>query len=253
MEIGQGNLDQVRQESNPSVAATDGDRFAEDFDQFLLLLTTQLKNQDPTEPLDVNQFTNQLVAFTGVEQQIKTNENLEALVAEQTSRKFDSAVNYIGLAVDALGNTGELANGQGTFAYELDGTAANATVIISDVDGNAVFRGNGSTFNGKNIVAWDGVNSFNGRQMPDGTYLISVAATDSRGNQVTSRPLSTGIVTGIENDGENELKLLIGQVVVPIEDVRSVRVPTLQDVGPQPQPDDEAASDGGETTDEEEV
>ena len=54
---------------------------AEDFAQFLTLLTVQLQNQDPLSPMDTTEFTNQLVAFTGVEQQINTNQKLDSLVA----------------------------------------------------------------------------------------------------------------------------------------------------------------------------
>ena len=55
------------------------------FSTFLNLLTTQLKNQDPTSPMDTNQFTQQLVMYSQVEQQIQSNSNLKTLIAQGQS------------------------------------------------------------------------------------------------------------------------------------------------------------------------
>src|SRR3954447_12628807 len=95
--------------------ASDAGTLASNFTTFLTLLTTQLKNQNPLEPLDTNQFTAQLVQFTGVEQQLKTNEFLETLMlAGQNTAKSD-AVSYIGKQVTASGKTGELTNEKAVF------------------------------------------------------------------------------------------------------------------------------------------
>jgi len=72
-------------------------QLADDFDQFLQLLTVQLQNQDPLNPTDTAEFTNQLVAFSGVEQQINTNQKLDNLVSLQLSNTFSSALGYVGL------------------------------------------------------------------------------------------------------------------------------------------------------------
>ncbi|MGB1540522.1 MAG: flagellar hook assembly protein FlgD, partial [Rickettsiales bacterium] len=77
-----------------------------DFDTFLLLLTTQLQNQDPIEPLDTNEFTAQLVQFANVEQAIDTNSNLETMISMQQGTQINNAVNYIGNFVEAKGNSG---------------------------------------------------------------------------------------------------------------------------------------------------
>ncbi|MCC7047960.1 MAG: hypothetical protein IT562_14710, partial [Alphaproteobacteria bacterium] len=71
-------------------------KLAENFDQFLTLLTTQLKNQDPLSPMDSAQFTQQLVSFAGVEQQINTNKNLETLLSLQKSNQMVGALDLMG-------------------------------------------------------------------------------------------------------------------------------------------------------------
>ena len=85
-----------------SSAAADSNRLSGDFDQFLTLLTTQLQHQDPLEPLDSNEFVNQLVSFSQVEQAIKSNKQLESLLAMQTTGQAMGALSYIGHTVEAL-------------------------------------------------------------------------------------------------------------------------------------------------------
>ena len=66
-------------------------RLAESFDTFLVLLTTQMKNQDPLSPMDSGDFTQQIVQMTGVEQQLLTNDLLKQLVGSATASPTPSA------------------------------------------------------------------------------------------------------------------------------------------------------------------
>ena len=93
---------------------------ADNFDSFLQLLTAQLKAQDPLSPLDANQFTQQLVQFSGVEQAIKTNEALGQLVALVQGDQLTRSLDYIGAEVEAEGGTIQLGAGApATVGYEL--------------------------------------------------------------------------------------------------------------------------------------
>ncbi len=248
----QTQLDLINQSKNPSKSEAGSKKLSDDFDNFLLLLTTQLKNQDPTEPLDVNQFTNQLVLFSGVEQQIATNENLEKLINFQTSSQLSGAVGYIGKTVDAKGNAGELVNGLAGFSYELDAAAATVTVVITDAASRAVFSGQGTTFQGKNLVSWDGTNAFTGAKEADGTYFVNVLAKNSAGETITSRTMTTGRVSGAEmKDGE--MVLTVAGTYVKLADVKAVRdvvrvVPPANDNGTDET--DNTADAGGNTVDE---
>ena len=85
-----------------SKTAAAQDKLATDFSQFLSLLTTQLQHQDPLSPMDTTEFTNQLVAFTGVEQQINTNQKLDSLVSLQLGNAMGSALGYVGLDVSYI-------------------------------------------------------------------------------------------------------------------------------------------------------
>ena len=223
----QSQLNQIQQEFNPSQAEADGAKLAEDFDTFLLLLTTQLKNQDPTEPLDTNEFTNQLVQFSSVEQAIATNENLEQLVNLQSSQALSSAVGYVGQFVDAEGNAGQLnEDGFANFAYELDIPANTVQIIITDSLGRAVFSGQGPNEAGKQRVVWDGINSFTGQQEAPGTYNIFITPTNASGETIENqfRTFTTGPVTGAEViDGE--VILNVAGTNVPLSNVTAIRQP----------------------------
>lgn len=218
----------IQQESNPSKAELDGQKLARDFDDFLLLLTTQLENQDPTEPLDTNEFTQQLVMFASVEQQVATNANIEKLVNATVSSGIQQGVQYIGKVIEAPGDTGVLSGGQAVFSYELPQNATSVDVSILDGAGRVVFSGNGATGAGKNTVFWDGVNSFNQRALPDGAYRIVVKAKDARGEDIDATTYTTGRVTAAEVDqASGGAVLLIGNTRVPVTDIVSVRdVPT---------------------------
>src|ERR1700750_16602 len=124
--------------SSSSVTGTDRATIAGNFDTFLQLLTTQLKNQNPLDPLDTNQFTQQLVQFSSVEQQLKTNDFLSSLVQANSNSINSSAVSYIGKTVSASGVRSELANGKATWNFSLP-EAANVSVDIKDANGNVVY------------------------------------------------------------------------------------------------------------------
>src|ERR1044072_5533234 len=87
------------------------------FQTFLTLLTTQLKNQNPLDPLDTNQFTQQLVQFAQVEQQIKQNSQLETLISLEKSAQATTALAYVGSTVAIDGQTAALANGKATWTF----------------------------------------------------------------------------------------------------------------------------------------
>src|SRR5215470_11913841 len=88
--------------SSSNLSSTTGSTLAGNFQTFLTLLTTQLQNQNPLDPLDTNQFTQQLVQFAGVEQQLKTNTELKSLIDIEKSAQATQALVYVGntVAVD---------------------------------------------------------------------------------------------------------------------------------------------------------
>lgn len=191
------------------------------YEDFLRLLTTQLQNQDPTSPTDTNQLTQQIATLSQVEQQLKTNDNLERLITMFGATQYNSVVSYIGKQIEAQGDVGALQNGKGLFAYYLERAAASIEVTIKDASGNVVYTGSGTTLAGRNQFTWDGKNNA-GEQMPDGTYKIEVSAKDGNNNDILSKTYVTGVVTSIDS-ADGVVYLSFGDISVPIEKVISIR------------------------------
>lgn len=159
-----------------------------DFNFFLKMLTTQLQNQDPTEPMDTTAMTQQIATYSGVEQQVKTNQQLEALLNSNKQSQLSTAVSYIGKEVETNGNVGTLQyaadgtqTGKAEYSYDLPKDVATVTVNIKDKDGNIVFTGAGPTSEGENIVKWNGINNTTNKPMEAGTYTMEVVAKKGNG------------------------------------------------------------------------
>src|SRR5436190_17333282 len=141
--------------SAASASGLDKDTIAGNFQTFLTLLTTQLKNQNPLDPLDTNQFTAQLVQFAQVEQQLKSNTQLSTLVSLQQTAQNTAALNFVGQTVDVAGATTALTNGKATWQMSVP-KPATATITIKSATGQQVFSGNYSVSTGTQPFVWDG-------------------------------------------------------------------------------------------------
>ncbi|WP_084620397.1 flagellar hook assembly protein FlgD [Devosia chinhatensis] len=197
---------------------------AQNFDTFLSILTTQLKNQNPLDPLDTNQFTQQLVQFTGVEQQLKTNEFLEALLLNTQSTARSDAVSYIGREVSASGKTAELKEGGAYWTYNAATNVANATVTIKNAAGSVVYVEQGSLSGGNGAFLWDGMGS-DGNKQPDGVYTIEIKGTNVSGNTVAVSTSSVGVVTAVDFSGAEPM-LTVGRNKIALKDVTNIRIVT---------------------------
>jgi flagellar basal-body rod modification protein FlgD len=195
-----------------TTAATSGSSTADhaqqslagNFNTFLKLLTTQLQHQDPLSPMDSNQFTQQLVEFANVEQQINSNKNLEKLVSLTVGSSTSSAAAYIGRQVTAGGKDAKLANGQANWAYSL-GSDANATnITIKDASGSVVYASKGDTSAGPHTFSWDGRTN-DGGTAPDGTYSITVSATDASKNPIATSTTIQGTVSTVDIVGSQPM------------------------------------------------
>lgn len=184
------------------------------FDTFLTLLTTQLKNQDPLSPMDSNQFTQQLVEFSQVEQQIHSNQNLESLISLTKANSATTAVSYLGKSLTLTDGTAPLMNGQAKWAYSLDNDSSTTKLVITDATGKIVYAGTGETTSGMHAFTWDGKDN-SGNTLPDGVYTLKVAAQTADGSSVGTRVASQGTVTEVDLTGAEPL-LMIGPMGVPL-------------------------------------
>jgi flagellar basal-body rod modification protein FlgD len=220
------SVDAVSGAGATSSLATSRKTIADNFDTFLSLLTTQLKNQNPLEPLDTNQFTQQLVQFTSVEQQLKTNEYLEALVLgnqNANSSKYDAAnqaVGLIGKTVVAGSSVSELKDGKASWTYTLGSDAPNSTVTIRNQYGETVYSAAQSLSRGQGTFEWDGKDT-GGLDYEPGVYSITIDARDSADNPVTALTQIKGVVDSVDLTGDEPV-LTVGGSRINLASIFSV-------------------------------
>jgi len=190
------------------------------FNTFLTLLTSQLKNQDPTSPMDSSTFTQQLVMYSQVEQQISTNTNLKTLIGQGNTQIGSYATSYLGKAVSITNGNAALTNGSASWSYNLDAAASSTALTVNDANGRVVYSGAGETTSGNHQFAWNGKDN-NGNQLPDGAYTLKVTAADAAGNEVNSTVASAGTVGQIDMT-VSPPKLVVGNMEVDLSDIAAV-------------------------------
>ncbi len=184
-----------------------------------MLLTTQLKNQSPLDPLDTNQFTQQLVQFASVEQQLRSNDTLTSLLSATKAANVSTAATFVGMDIVADGATTALANGRAQWSLNAP-RASMATISIRDATGNVVATTNRALSGGPETFSWDGRTS-TGTLAPEGNYTVSVVARDTAGQGVTVKTEILGRVDSVDLTG-SEAVLLIGAARVPLTNVKSI-------------------------------
>ena len=197
-------------------------QIAGNFNSFLTLLTTQLQNQNPLDPLDTNQFTQQLVQFAHVEQQINMNTQLQTLVSLQQTAQNSQALGFVGKTVTVAGSTAPLINGQAQWTFNPP-NPATATFTVSDATGQTVFGQTGTVQPGAQPFNWNGLDS-QGRQWADGNYTLSITATGANGQSVAIPTTVTGVVSSVDLQ-QNPPLLSIGGQTYTLNQILSVQQP----------------------------
>lgn len=201
------------------------------FANYLTLLTTQLQHQDPLDPQDSSEFTKQLTDLNSLQAQIDTNGNLETLISLFSSSQINNVVNYIGRAIEAVGNKGMLASyvdqsgntQRGVpFSYDLAREATSATITITNATNGVVYNGPVTTKQGRNEVLWDGTNNLTGQEAADGVYSYSISAKDAAGNAIGVTTHTTGIVTAVDTK-DGKVTLVMGDIRVNTNDVTAIK------------------------------
>jgi flagellar basal-body rod modification protein FlgD len=187
------------------------------FETFLSLLTSQLKNQDPLSPLDSNEFTQQLTQMSGVEQQLLTNDLLTSLLAAQQGG-LGGATDYIGKDAAAVWSATRLEGGKANWSYELGTSASEASLSVIDSSGKTVWTGPApDRSSGTHDFVWNGKTTAGG-QLPDGgVYSLKVTARSGT-NDVQTQVLTRGTVTGVEM-ADGKPYLTVGAALVPLSSV----------------------------------
>ncbi len=202
------------------VTKTASNRIANNFQDFLKLLTTQLQNQDPTAPLDTNQFTQQLVQFAQVEQQLATNSNLQNLITLQGTAQLTAITPLIGRTVEVEGKALPLQNGEAAGTYTLNTPTTGTAITISNAAGRVVRTATGETAAGTHGFVWDGRDNA-GNRVPDGVYSVTVTGQTGT-STVTAGTSVYGRVTGAERGTDGAIQLRLGEIKVNSDRIRSV-------------------------------
>lgn len=188
--------------------------------EFLKLLVTQMKNQDPTNPMDNQQLTAQMAQFSSLEQLMNINTGLTNLLSASNSTTSAQALSLIGKEVTVQGHNTYVKGGKaGEIAMELSGNASNVTITVEDQNGNVVRTiTSGAMEAGPQSVKWDG-NSDSGSPLPDGMYSYNVQAKDASGKDIDVTTYAKGIATTISFDKGvayvhiGDLKFMLSEIV----------------------------------------
>jgi flagellar basal-body rod modification protein FlgD len=200
---------------------------AGNFDTFLQLLTTQLQNQDPLDPLDTDQFTSQLVQFASVEQQVNENTNLQTLISMQQTQEATSALQFLGANVTISSNTAALSNATSTAATWgfTSPSPATGNIVITNSSGQTAYTGTVSLNTGSNTYTWNGQGN-NGVTWPDGNYTLAINATGANGQAVTLSTQVQGTVSAI-NTSTNPPQITVGGQSYPISSISAINSSSL--------------------------
>ncbi|MBN8989357.1 MAG: flagellar biosynthesis protein FlgD [Rhizobiales bacterium] len=209
--------------STNTTASTATTGIADNFQTFLTLLTTQLQNQNPLDPLDTNQFTQQLVQFAGVEQQLKSNDQLKALVDVEKSAQATQALVYVGNTVAVDGSKAQF-DKSATWNFKSD-KDTTATITITNSTGQTAYTGSYTLKQGGSSFVWDGRGN-DGVQWPAGTYTLTATGKDSTGNSVAISTEVQGIVDSVDLTSSPPLLSIGGQSYTTDKIKRVVRSST---------------------------
>jgi flagellar basal-body rod modification protein FlgD len=195
---------------------------ANNYQTFLKLLTTQLKNQDPLSPLDTNQFTQQLTQMTGVEQQLLSNQLLQQLVTQNQGSGLTAGVGLIGKTVTANDATSTLQGGSASWEFSLASPPSSITASVFDSSNNLVWSSpltpGGA---GAQMFTWNGKNQSGVQQADGGAYTLRIAATDASGASIPVSTTLQGVATGVDEVG-GQTMVAVGPVQVPLSAVSAV-------------------------------
>ncbi|OIQ97327.1 basal-body rod modification protein FlgD [mine drainage metagenome] len=207
--------------SNAAGSSTSASATSSTQDQFLKLLTTQLQNQDPLNPMDNAQMTSQLAQISTVDGITQLNTTLQSLINNANSTQGLQAAALVGKSVLVPGSGMTLAQGQGLAGVSLAGPADNVVATIKDANGLAVQTLNlGAMAAGTNDVSWDGKTD-SGAVAADGNYTVSFAATQG-GNTVAATALQLGTVSSVANSSQGASLNLGNLGLFALSDVQQI-------------------------------
>ena len=215
---------QTQQTTSTSTTSTgSASALTSDFETFLLMLTTQLENQDPLNPIESQDFAVQLATFSGVEQQVRTNDLLENLAGSLGASGLSQLAGWVGM--DARVEAPVYFDGTPIdIALEPDPGSDKAQLIVLDTFGTEVARQEVPL--GVEQIEWVGVGQ-SGGPLPEGTYSLQLASIN-QGEITSTKPVSQYARILEARQGFEGVELVIsGETVVSSESVTGLRTPDI--------------------------
>lgn len=204
------------------VLASGQANIASSYTTFMSLLTAQLKNQDPLSPMDTNNFTQQLVQMTGVQQQLLSNQLLKQLVTAAANGGVGDAISLIGKTVTAPGDQAKLSDGKAVWNYELGKDAASATLTVTDENGKVMWTGAAPELGkGEHAFTWDGKGTYDGTEGK--TYTLKIEARDASGLNVATATYIRGVANSVRQDAAAGTLVEVAGLEIPLTSVNAVR------------------------------
>ncbi|MCG8566912.1 MAG: T9SS type A sorting domain-containing protein [Desulfobacterales bacterium] len=217
-------LDNIQSNYQPQTTESSSDSSMGQ-EEFLTLLVAQLENQNPMDPADTSQFTDQLAQFSQVEQLIYLNEKADLMMAEQSQGAGgQNAMDYIGKQVTGNANTMNIDDGgvSGGF-YDLP-AAGDVVVVIQNDEGNTVNTlYEGQKDSGAYLLSWDGTD-VNGVPLDDGAYSYTVMVDSGSGYEEIPSNI-TGTVEGVVTQNGTDY-LVVGGLLLDPDNLTSVFDPS---------------------------
>lgn len=198
-------------------------------DAFMTLLLTQMKNQDPTNPLKSHEMAAQLAQFTSLEKLHNINDGIEGLRKDSKPDHNFQALSFIGKSI--LADNSKISHtdmdDRHDVRFTLGADAPTAKVQIKDAEGTLIRTMELKSLKaGKNEINWNGMTD-DSRQAPPGEYTASIEALGSNGRKVMVELKSEGVISGV-NFTPKGPQLLIGRQVINMADVKSISDPSYQ-------------------------
>lgn len=205
-----------------TTSSSSASSLAANYQSFLTLLLKQLEVQDPTNPVDANEYTSQLVQLASLEQDVANGEKLDELTTAMTQLGSGiAAIGYIGHTVEAEGDTTSLQDGEASWEYDLDSDAKTVALTVRDEDGRVVYRQTGDSSAGTHSFTWDGVGT-DGTVHTDGSFTLSVDAVDTTNAAVSTTTRIKAVVNAVDTSSSDTVLDLGNGVTITADEVLSV-------------------------------
>ena len=203
-----------------AAAAANTGSIGADFNMFLRLLTTQMQNQDPLDPMKTNEYTQQLAQYSQIEQTVQQGTTLKEILARLSTQDIAQASGMIGRDAVFASAAAGLGAAPASWTFTPARTVNALVATITDANAKIVDTRTLDPAGTKGQFSWDGQLA-NGTAAPQGLYTLKLAATDAAGKSIPVTINSIGKVSAVNQVG-GTLSLIVNGTSLPIAALQSL-------------------------------